>query len=217
MMCKLLKKYWPNHPPADVGIFENVPDVDGDVCLVPLGKQASVSWAGEMIAYLKGQADDLILLCLDDYGLFQPVNEAAIQFGINMMMVCPTWCSFALTWQPCDVFDRQGDWVTFGQWPYSFNTQAAIWRRTDLLRTLENIPKGTGVWHTERAGTQFFHRVMWPEGKRMAGWYIPRPENASGFVDETDKANWPIKYNNLYRQGRLDRRHIPFLKSEGLL
>jgi len=45
------------------------------------------------------------------------------------------------------------------------------------------------------------------------GWNIPRPENASGFVDSTDKSRWLVPYHNLMHQGKIDERHRAFISA----
>jgi len=124
-------------------------------------------------------------------------------------------CSIALTWQPCGPANiYTNNLCSFPRWDYSFNLQAAIWRRDDMLSILKAIPPETSIRDVEIAGSQYFNNVMYPGGYRMVGWNIPRPANASGFVDETDKTNWIIPYNNLCRMGQRDARHTEWLAKE---
>jgi hypothetical protein len=221
MTCSLLEKYWPNHPPADICHFENKPLVPNQdtFTLIDLGKQRAISWSRQMLQYATDHnQDELLMLVLDDYGLFQPVNQEAIDRCQWIMTQHPHLCSIALTWQPCEVALTDGDgYVEFPRWGYLFNTQAAIWRRKDFIDILGRLPSNCDVWQTEQIGSLHFNSKLYTAGRRMAGWPIPRPHNASGFVDRTDKTQWVFAYHNLVHKGKLDATHIPFLKAEGLL
>lgn len=220
MSCELMDKYWPDHPPVDVLHFENAPVINlPNVRLVRIGEQAAFGWVEALASHLKTIEDRIVLLMLDDYGMFKSPNRDAIKLGIDSLLCRVEDSSFALTWQPCDPKTPAypGFIVEFPKWAYTFNTQAALWRRGDLLRILSAVDPKVGVWSMEQTCSHWFHCVMWEEGKRMIGLDIPRPANASGFVDGTDKSGWAIAYHNLCHQGQIDRRHTDFLRSEGLL
>lgn len=219
--CVLLDKYWPSHPVVDVGHFEIPPAVPNSDSfrLIDMGCQRTTSWPRQMARYaVEHNQDDLLLLILDDYGLFQQASVDAIDHCQHIMVQHPHLCSIALTWQPCAPALTDGDgYVEFPRWGYSFNTQAAIWRRTDFFQILSRLPPNCDVWQTEQRSSLYFNNTMYPSGRRMAGWPIPRPDNASGFVDRTDKTKWLLAYHNLMHKGKLDPVHVPFLKEEGLL
>lgn len=218
---KLLGKYWPGHPVVDVTCFESPPlaALMSKRCnVVKLGEQAGLTWVQAAIRYLEWYgAEDVFLLMLDDYGCCRYVDRVDgwwLEDFESHLRTFPMISSVALTWQPCDGIGDDAIYE-FPRWDYSFNTQAGIWRRDDLLRIMKNIPAHEqGVWQMEVAGSRYFNEVMHPQGKRMVGWNIPRPHNASGFVDETDKSGWLIAYNNLANKGGPDPRHADWLAKE---
>ena len=220
--AKLLHKYWPSHPPVDVCHFEEKPEINlPGFRLVDLGCERDLPYVARMIEYLeRHNADETVLLCLDDYGLCQPVDGAKIVYAKALMHVHPRIASFALTWQPCQgktPWNDKGDICEFPRWAWAMNTQGGIWRREHLLRILRAVPPHLGIWELERACSDWFNALMWPQGYRMIGWNCPDPPKPSDFVDGTDKTLWPCAYHNLAHQGTRDHRHDEFLRKEGLL
>lgn len=221
---RLLHKYWPDHPSIDVAHFDRRPDIESQpdrtdsVWCVYLGP--SMPWVASMLVYLtRFNQDDIVLLVLDDYAVFQPVDSDRVEAAERIMEADDSISSFALTWQPCGrktAYDRADGVCEFGRWDYWVNTQAGIWRRDDLIAILRSIPAGIDVWRMETAASAAF-ATMAARGKRMVGWDISRPHNASAFVDGTDKSGWVIAYHNLVHQRRRDQRHDVFLRAEGLL
>ena len=222
--CKLLAKYWPSHPPVDVVHFELCPQVilprfhlyDGGM------QYGCPKWTLQFSRYLIQSTEEFILLMLDDYGLFQPVNEEAIARSVFLLQNSTNICGVALTWQPTrkePMPEYDGQFVTFPRWDWTINTQAGLWRRSDLLAICQGAADlcGASPWQTEQAWSHWFHCNLWDKGYRIAGWNCPEPSNPSGFVDSVDKRGWPVAYNNLFHTGKRDSRHDAFLRSEGLL
>lgn len=221
---RLFHEYWPGHPMIDVAHFDCRPAIEktadpaGPVRCVYLGP--SMTWVASMLEYLtKHNADDLVLLTLDDYAVLQPVDVARVEAAQRIMQADESIANFALTWQPCKAKTAYGlaeGVCQFGRWDYWVNTQAGIWRRLDLIEILRGIPADVSIWEMEVSASRFFSSMA-ARGKKMVGWDIPKPRNASAFVDGTDKSGWAIAYHNLVHQRRRDQRHDQFLRSEGLL
>lgn len=222
--CRLLAKYWPNHPGVDICHFERRPVVPKceDFLLHDLGKQAECQkWVDQFIRFLGASREELVLLMLDDYGLCRQPNTEAISRAEVLLAHDPMICSVALTWQPTrkEPYPHDRDFVLFPKWDWTINTQAGLWRRADLLTICQLGADlcGASPWKTEQALSHRFHELLWPKGYRIAGWNCPEPSNPSGFVDSVDKTGWPLAYHNLYHSGQRDQRHEAFLRAEGLL
>jgi hypothetical protein len=218
----LVARYWPDHPRVDVTHFETRPQLPmGDFYALDLGPQARYGWPAAMLEYLtRHLCDQFVLLTLDDYGLFQPVDAAAVAECEMAMWRDPMVTSCALTWQPGDPktpYPEDDRFYTLPRWPWSVNTQAGLWRAADLIRILGAIPGNLTPWQTERAASDWFNGVMAPEGHKMISWNLDRPADASGFVDgmEIGKRAWPFAYHNLCHGGQPDPRHRAFLEQEG--
>ncbi len=93
--CKLLAKYWPGHPAIDLVCFEERPKAE-DATVISLGRQADFTWSSQMLEYLtRHNADELLLLMLDDYGLFQAPRLEVIEAGRANLLARPCATSFA--------------------------------------------------------------------------------------------------------------------------
>ena len=220
--AKLLAKYWPNHPPVDVAHFERAPRIDlPGFSLIDMGWQTDCPlWIEQFTRYLeRHNHDELLLLTLDDYGLIQSPDETAIAAACDLLHNDRYKVGVALTWQPCTKLPLPGrsDLIRFPPWAYSVNTQAGIWRRTDLLRILSAVAPGCGPWDFEIEASAWFNAQLYPDGYRVAGVNCPDPPLPSAFVDSVDKTCWAFAYNNLIRRRQRDPRHDAFLRAEGLL
>ncbi len=234
LCLRLLETYWPDHPPVDIPHGQVAPELPppagsqgprrvqpADSAAVfrriPLGDDSQVAWVERALAYLTAHnRDELVLLALDDYALFQPVDTRAVALACQAMRDDPQIASFALTWQPPDpagLYRGRPEMVVFPPWDYSVNLQAGIWRRRDLVQILRACPPKIGIWELEQTASRWFHQHM-PE-RIMAGWNIPRPPDASGFVDGTTKSGWVYAYHNLMHQGAPDMRHAAFVAHWG--
>ena len=218
--CMLLHKYWRQHPPVDVVHFEASPSLprSDDFRSHDFGKQAACrKWIDQFVRYLRGSPEEHILVMLDDYAIFQAVNTAAVQASVELLRADPMTCGVALTWQPARKDLREdGRFVDFPPWPYSVNTQAGLWRRSDLLTIFTGCAARSGVWDFEQTASRWFHEQLYPQGHRIAGWNCPEPHNPSTFVDSVDKTGWAIAYNNLIRRRKFDERHREFITEEGI-
>ena len=231
LCLRLLQQYWPDHPPVDITHGRMAPELPVSLGQVtqnrggasnagqafrslPLGDDAETAWAERALDYLtRHNRDELVLLTLDDYGVFQPVDTRAVALACQAMRDDPHIASFALTWQPPEpagLYRGRPEMVVFGPWDYRVNLQAGIWRRRALVQILRLCPPKIGIWELEQTASRLFHQHMreWI----MAGWNIPRPPDASGFVDGTTKTRWVYAYHNLMHQGALDMRHAAFVE-----
>ncbi|MCR4415308.1 MAG: hypothetical protein NUV77_23090, partial [Thermoguttaceae bacterium] len=217
---RLLDRFWPDHPPVDVTHGELRPELPDAAPqrfrAIGLGPDAEQSWVERALVYLtEHNADELVLLALDDYALFQPVDARAVALACRAMRQAPRIAGFALTWQPPDPagpYRDRHDMVVFPHWDYTVNLQAAVWRRQTLVEILRLCPPKIGMWELEQAASRMFRQRM--PGHIMAGWNIPRPADASGFVDGTTKTGWVFAYHNLMHQGAPDPRHAEFLRRQ---
>ena len=226
--CKLLAKYWPGHPPIDLLCLETRPQAP-NANIIQLGQEINYLWPARFAAYLEHHSrDELVLIIQDDYGLFQPPRLDVIQRGIEVMQSHPECLIFHLTWQPTGHYaDPRNDGKhplpgvdnvqIMPRWAFSVNTQAALWRRADLLQIIKAIPLSVDIWSAEQSWSGWFNDNLWPRGKRMFSWAFPDPPNGGAFVDGVDKSQWAIAYHNLYNHGNFDPRHYEFLKREGLM
>lgn len=230
LCLRLLEEYWPDHPPVDITHGKVAPELpcrsgpagqsevevahEAAFRNIPLGDDSELAWIERALAYLdQHNTDELVLLTLDDYALFQPVDARAVAIACQAMRDDPQIASFALTWQPPDpagLYRGRPEMVVFPPWDYSVNLQAGIWRRETLADILRLCPPKIGIWELEQAASRLFHQHM--PHRLMAGWNIPRPPDASGFVDGTTKTGWVYAYRNLMHQGAVDMRHGAFIE-----
>ncbi len=231
LCLRLLQQYWPEHPPVDITHGRVAPELPPDFGpagpseaatsarfrRIPLGDDSEMAWVERALAYLTRHATgELVLLTLDDYALFQPVDTRAVALACQAMRDDPHVASFALTWQPPEparLYRGRPEMVVFGPWEYSVNLQAAIWRRQTLAEILRLCPPKIGIWELEQTASRLFHQHM--PHRNLAGWNIPRPPDASGFVDGTTKTGWVYAYHNLMHQGAPDMRHAAFVEQWG--
>lgn len=217
---QLLKKYWPDHPRLDVLHYEQAPPAfaqeDERVNRINVGAQASLSWTDTLKKYLvEHNTDDSVFLMLDDYALCAPVRSDMLELAHETMRKDSRIGNIHLTWLPPDHAKTpySPGIVKVGPWAYSVCLQAAIWRRELLLQLLTALGSTTAE-DFELSGSRLFNH-QYADKWLHCSIDIPRPHDASGFVDGTDKSQWALKYNNIYRRGVADPRHTDFLKSEG--
>lgn len=237
LCLRLLERYWPDHPPVDITHGLVAPELpasadpagqgEGEMGghnggqeahaaafrSIPLGDEGEMAWAERAVAYLtQHNTNELVLLTLDDYALFQPVDTRAVALACQAMHDDPQIVSFALTWQPPDpagLYRGRPEMVVFPPWDYSVNLQAGLWRRRELAEILGLCPPKIGIWELEQTASRLFQKHM--PNRIMVGWNIPRPPDASGFVDGTTKTGWVYAYHNLMHQGTPDMRHAAFV------
>ena len=213
----LLDRHWPNRPWIDVLHHEQVPEKFPRTSLLDFGRQSDMPFTELLKEYLCDAPEKIILLCLDDYAVFQPINQRAVDVGNTMLSCGDSNFSFALTWQPGDPKTPITDEAqAMPAWRYSVNLQAALWR-TDLLLTILRMSPRNDPWQMEHDCSTVFNEHFYPKGCRMLTWNIPRPHNAGGWVDRTDKTHWPFAYHNIHHNGQPDPYHEDFLKQEGFV
>jgi len=211
----LLARYWPDHPPVDVLHYEVEPPEFPRTARLWMDEQAALTWPATLAAYLQRyNADQLVLLMLDDYGLCGRPRRQAIREVQDTMLADPTIGNIHLTWQPAVPKEPWKGLLKLPRWPYSINTQAALWRRDLLLETLQLNLHSTSD-EVELDGSRWFndHRF---ESVAHCQVDMPEPSNPSGYVDETDKSGWALPYHNLMHRGCLCTRHGEFLAAHGL-
>ena len=211
----LLDRYWPGRPSVDVLCYENMPPERDRVTRLRMGEQQRMSWCQTLANYLQEHnADELVLLMLDDYGVCSPVKTDAIQAAERTMLADTRIANIHFTWQPINSKVSRQTLLRLPRWDYTVNTQAALWRRSVLLEILQ-IHASATIEEFELEGSRWFNRERF-ERYEHCQVMMPEPRNPSGFVDETEKTHWAIPYNNLMRRGRRDPRHVAFLASHGL-
>jgi hypothetical protein len=215
----LLDRRWPDHPPVDVVRHEREVDAPASVRQFYAGPQAELTWVGAVARYLEQEnRDELFLLMLDDYAMCGPVKRGALEHAIALMRDDPSVASYLLTWMGApgkQAFPGQPGTILFPRWDYTFNLQAAIWRRSTFLRILRGCGMAVNIGTVENAGTDAFNAREF-DTEKAAGADVPEPSNASLFLDGVDKDGWVVPYHNLVHQGALDARHAGFLAAEGL-
>jgi hypothetical protein len=129
----------------------------------------------------------------------------------------PSIGAFYLTWMmlpEAEPYPMRDDIIIWPRWSYSVHTQAALWRRTSLLRALRRVGRRSIEWFELEASTFFNdHEFAW---EKHVSFRLPAPASPSLFLDSCDKTNWPIGYHNLYNRGQPDPRHSGFLRNHGL-
>jgi hypothetical protein len=213
----LLRRYWPDHPQVDV-VHHEQPPLDSRVSPFFAGPQSEVSWCEAMAKYLaEANRDELVLLLLDDYGLCQPVDTKRVAQARDLMCADPSIGSFYLTWMmlpDAQPYPGREDIVIWPRWTYSVHTQAALWRRSSLLRTLRRVGRQSiDVFELESSNIFNEHEFSW---ERHVSFRLPAPPSPSLYLDSCDKTHWPISYHNLYHRGQPDARHDAFLRAQGL-
>jgi len=214
---KLLDRYWPEHPAVDVVHHEDGPS-NVQVRSFFAGRQAEVTWCEAMASYLsEANTDELVLLLLDDYGLCQPVDTQRVKVARSLMTEDLSIGAFFLTWMQVPAStpyaDRQ-EVMVWPRWSYSVHTQAALWRRTSLLRAVRRVGRRS-IFAFELEASKLFNERDF-EWERHVSFRLPPPPVPSLFLDTCDKAHWPIAYHNLCHQGRRDPRHHDFLRAHGI-
>ncbi|HEX8912545.1 MAG TPA: hypothetical protein VF796_09310 [Humisphaera sp.] len=213
----LLDRYWPDHPPVDVVRHDVAVAAPASVRQLYAGPQADVQWSTALRQYLEQHnRDELVLLMLDDYGLCQPARGDLIDRARQIMMTDLTICRFHLTWMMLPSrTPHAADGVIVGPpWTYTVNLQAAIWRRSTLLRVLRAVGPAF-CDDVELRGSAYVNdheRAFETE----VYYDLPTPPVPSLMLDSTDKQHWPLAYHNLMYRGNADQRHEPFLRREGL-
>jgi len=213
---KMLDKYWPNHPSVTVIHYGNPPQVEG-VELFAAGRQNMVSWADGLVAYLRSTPAETFYLLLDDYALCAPVQDGNLRFAeTTMHNRLDIGCVYLTGMHPnCRESSTISDRLhTYAAWPYAFHLQAALWRRTSLLRILSACP-GKNAGDTELAGSAHHNRAL-HHAEILAGFIDANTGNQSLFLDESSKTNWTLPYHNLVRGGAVDKRHTAYLQEHGM-
>ena len=85
-------------------------------------------------------------------------------------------------------------------WPYAIDFQIRIWRVCDLIHILENLPNNVTQHTLEPTCTKIFRELLYPQ-KHAVTYPFPVPKNACGAVDNNDKSEWIIPYDNIYHGG----------------
>lgn len=124
-------------------------------------------WSNRLIKALKNIKSNYILFSLDDFFINKKVNEEEIQFCLCEIKKHKDIASFSFANSLVnDIDDRiYSNYVLrhlYGE--YRFNTQAALWRKKDLLKILR---KSESAWEAENNGT-FRARVLLPNKRFYA-------------------------------------------------
>jgi hypothetical protein len=215
----LLDRRWPDHPPVDVIRHEREVDAPASVRQFYAGPQAELTWVGAVARYLEHEnRDELFLLMLDDYAMCGPVKRGALDLALALMRDDASVASYLLTWMGAPErhpFPGRPGTILFPRWDYTFNLQAAIWRRSTFLRILRGCGMDVSIGTVENVGTDVFNaREL--DTEKAAGADVPEPPNPGLFLDGVDKDGWVVPYHNLVHRGALDARHAGFLAAEGL-
>ncbi|HEY2587220.1 MAG TPA: hypothetical protein VGI81_15850 [Tepidisphaeraceae bacterium] len=211
----LVQRYWPDHPIAHVLHHAVVPRIGSGDRVEPhdCGTDAS-SWVGNIARFLERRTDELFLFMLDDYGLYAPVQNETIATAVRLMEADRRVGIFALSWYPARERVARDGWPgveTLAGVPILL--QAAIWRRDAFLDLARSMDPRTSPHGFERLATQRARG----RGIEVCGARLAAPKWVGGhFLDGLDKRDWPLPYHNLMHAGRLDPRHEPFLRAEGL-
>lgn len=213
----LLRRYWVGHPPVDVVHHEQT-IADPDVRTFFAGPQSEVSWCEAMTRYLaESNQDEFVLLLLDDYGLCHSVDTLRVAEARHLMCEDLPIGVFYLTWMmlpEAHDYPSRDDIIIWPRWTYSVHTQAALWRRSSLLRTLRGVgPQSVEAF--ELVGSNIFNEQEY-SWERHVSYRLPPPPSPSLFLDSCDKTYWPIGYHNLYHRGCPDPRHDVFLRTQDL-
>jgi hypothetical protein len=178
-----LREYWPKRPSP---IF-----ADGDPRL----------WI-RILNGLRQVKTDLAVVMHEDYRLCGPVKQDRLDECVLMMQNDPSVISCSLTWEPIDKTpykDTKFEELPVGRrdWPYSIGFQMRVWRRRELIRILEAIPATATHFTFEGRCGEIFQELLYPQFHAVT-YPIASPPNPAGFVDQNDKSEWIIPYDNIY-------------------
>lgn len=213
-VVQLLDRFWPRRPEIDVVHYEEAPPEMAGVRRVPCG-ESSTAWTEGMKLYLaENNADELVLLMLDDYAICAPVKVDRVRAAVREMLAEPSIAVTYLTWHQTPILCNNGVVCHQAPWAYTVNTQAAIWRRSALQLVLHACGP-TNIETFELAGSQWANAQNGTFGSACRVPVADPPER-SDCLDETCKEDWAVPYHNLMRRGGLDGRHRDWCRSVGV-
>ncbi len=147
----LLKKYWPDNP------YPIVMNTESKSCEFPglnittyhlYSKPNEVPWSKRLMAHLEKIETPYVLLLMEDFFIKEPVDQSVIEQCIAWMDENPNIATF-------DMYMTTHGKVKSEKYPgfskrkrfseYKYNTEAAIWRKEDLLKSLREF-EDPWVW-----------------------------------------------------------------------
>lgn len=160
----LLKRNWKNlNYPIVLNTENKHFSMDGlDITSYSLYKKnEQVSWAKRLIDTLNKIDSEYVIMLLDDYLLESAVNKDVLDKCIQYMDKDPDIASFNFKNQPgpnIDNVDFEGFSLRGKNAPYRTSTQAAIWRKEQLLKYLR---PHESAWQFEIWGSVRSRRLPW--------------------------------------------------------
>lgn len=216
---KLLDRYWPSRPAIDAVCCTEGLDIRvfDRIQTHVLGSNAQACWTFGLRDFLeRTYKQEYLLLLLDDYALFAPPDGDRLDQAVALMQNDPSIGSFRLTHicNPSEpLYQSESDVIQYPAWDYSIHLQAAIWRRSSLLRSLHAVGDVDAV-EFELAGSRFFNEHGHRYERHLA---YASPKETPLFIDsDSRKGDWVVPYHNLIRRGQYDSRHESFVIDHGL-
>jgi hypothetical protein len=184
-----LQTFWPDCPYPVIVVCETYGLNEWDS--MPLGP--GLTWS-EMARrfFLRQDADEPILLLLDDYMICRPVDNESIRRYEQIMIDNPDIAYIRLI--PCPGPELNSEWGDLGEFhrnqSYLVSLQATIWRPRDMLNFLD---PGENPWQFELIGSK---RIRWYP-RRFLG----------------TKEYKVIEYKNMMRRGKVNPKANEWLKA----
>lgn len=169
-MLYLANKYWPDMPRPIVGGYTK-PDFEIDADWYSIGDFADYPvdrWSDGLIEFMAHVEDEIMLFLMDDYWLNAPVNHSKIMLlasylethdGIARLDV--THDRLKANWSDLSTMFGIDDLIISDpESAYYFSYQAALWRKSMLLKCLE---PHESPWDSELRGSNRLNE---------AGYYV---------------------------------------------
>ncbi len=188
-----LEKYWPCHPSLTVG------------------KSKAMDLPARMLEDIDTLDCEFVVVACEDFRLSAPVKQREFDLCLDAMRNNLLAISCSLTWEPSDIGIYHCPKISISEclqripteWNVAINFQMRIWRRELLMKILASIPPGTSNVALEPLATKNFRKLF--PNYLVLTYAFPNPPKPKTFVDNVDKSQWIIPYQNLVHAGQ--RRH----------
>jgi hypothetical protein len=206
---RLLNQFWPGHPPVHIVALDQAiaPRPVDNAWVFQAGLQDRVTWTEALEWYLaRWSQDDVILLLLEDYGLYRAPDFARLSRAASVIHSDPAVASFHLTNMAIPSSDsyQDPDIVAYPAWDYSVNLQAAFWRTSRLRRLLQEVGPDSADAFELRGSKRYNTRHLTRE-KHLT---FETSRDTPMFLDsDPRKDEWALPYHNLVRRGTWEHHY----------